>query len=171
MNPIKKPNADRKGWRTDVRPSDAPAVGRIVAATGFFTEAEVAIAIELVDETLEKGDASGYRFVFADDPVSGELQGYTCFGKIPATEASYDLYWIAVAPDAQRLGLGTALLNDAEARCRSAGAVQLFIETSGRDVYQSTRTFYEQLGYRTAATLDDFYAAGDSKIIYVKRLS
>ena len=158
-------------WRTAVRNSDAAAVRALVAATGFFTDEEVDVAVELVDETLALGKASGYEFVFADVPDKpGTLLGYTCFGPIPATVSSFDLYWIAVAPGNQRGGLGQQLIRESERLARAQGATQMFVDTAGREQYAPTRGFYERSGYRKAAVLDDFYAPGDAKVIYAKVL-
>lgn len=159
-------------WRTKTRPSDRDAIDALVAATGFFTPEEQAIAVELVDEELTRGADSGYQFLFADAAGdNGALSGYACFGRIPATESSFDLYWIAVAPQQQGLGLGRKLLQQAEAICLEQGGTQMFVDTSGREKYAATRAFYERMGYRKAAVLEDFYAAGDSKVIYAKTLA
>ena len=161
----------RKQWRNDVRAGDPNAVGQLVAATGFFSDAEKDVAVELVDEALARGAASGYFFVFADSPVNaGKLDGYSCYGPIPATASSFDLYWIAVAPSVQRNGLGRELLEETERRAAEAGATQMFVDTSGREQYAPTRAFYERMGYDKAAELTDFYAPGDAKIIYAKVL-
>jgi hypothetical protein len=45
------------------------------------------------------------------------------------------------------------------------------VETAGRADYAPTRAFYEARGYRAAARLPDFYAAGDDQVIYVKALA
>lgn len=156
-------------WRTEVRASDVKAVGELVASTGFFSAEEEKVAVELIDEALARGAASGYHFVFVDG-ASGKLSAYTCYGLIPATESSFDLYWIAVCPSVQRSGLGRKLILETERRAGSAGARQLFVDTAGRDQYAPTRAFYERMGYRKAATLEDFYAPGDSKIIYSKSI-
>ena len=39
------------------------------------------------------------------------------------------------------------------------------MDTSGRPDYAATRDFYAACGYRTAATLPDFYALGDAKVM------
>lgn len=157
--------------RRVLQESDTSAVGDLVRETGFFSEEEQLVAIELVKETLLRGTASGYEFIFTDDPDNpGKLLGYACFGPIPATRSSYDLYWIAVAPSQQGRGLGRQLLREAERSALQAGATQMFLDTSGRQQYKPTRTFYEHAGYRVAATLKDFYASGDDKIIYSKYL-
>lgn len=158
-------------WRLTVQESDAAAVHALVAETGFFSEAEQQVAVELVEETLSHGAASGYQFVLADnrgDP--GQLLGYTCYGPIPATACSYDLYWIAVAPGQQRKGLGGELLCETERLAIQQGARRMFVDTSGRQQYNPTRRFYERMGYRVEARLEDFYAPGDDKIIFAKTL-
>src|SRR3954468_9257707 len=100
--------------RYDVRPHDAVAVREIVSSTGFFHDFEIDVAVELVQERLVQGLASGYYFVFSDDPATGRAIGYACFGPIPCTVGSFDLYWIAVHNDWRGRGLGTRLMREAE---------------------------------------------------------
>ncbi|MDH4124435.1 MAG: GNAT family N-acetyltransferase [Gammaproteobacteria bacterium] len=159
-------------WRSTLQASDAGAVGRLVGATGFFSPEEQLIAIELVDEALARGKASGYEFLFADDPEQADqLLGYTCFGPIPATRSSFDLYWIAVAPGQQRQGLGGKLLRESEKLARQLGATRMFVDTAGRGGYAPTRAFYERMGYHVEASISDFYAPGDAKVIYARDLA
>lgn len=158
-------------WRSETRTSDADAVGKLVEETGFFSPDEQDIAVELVEERLARGADSGYEFLFADDPEhDGQLLGYTCFGPIPATQSSFDLYWIAVSPKMQRRGIGARLVAETERLAQQMGAVRLFVDTAGRPEYAPTRAFYERMGYRLEANLTDFYAPGDAKIIYAKAL-
>jgi D-alanine-D-alanine ligase len=158
-------------WRVAVQESDAAAVYALVRQTGFFSASEEKIALELVEETLSMGKASGYEFVFADLPGNpGSLLGYTCYGPIPDTESSFDLYWIAVAPAAQRTGLGSALLRETERLALLQHAKRMFVDTSGREQYTPTRKFYERMGYREEARLVDFFAPGDDKVIYARTL-
>ncbi len=154
--------------REEPRPQDADHVRHLVAATGFFTLAEVEIAADLVRERLARGPASGYEFLLADGP--GCLLGYSCFGRVPCSTVSWDLYWIAVSPDVQGVGLGQRLLQATEDRVRAAGGRALYAETSGRGLYRPTRGFYRRSGYQEAATLPDFYAPDDDKVIFRKAL-
>lgn len=157
-------------FRSDARKGDVAAIEKIVASTGFFTRAELTVAVELIEERLRKGAASGYYFVFAEDG-RGRVLGYACYGPVPATRSTYDLYWIAVHRDAQRGGLGRKLLARAEASIAAAGGADVYTETSSRALYQPTRAFYAQAGYRLVAEFPDFYAPGDGKLVYVKRLT
>lgn len=168
MRPV-GPISPVKGFRSEVRRADLSAVAEIVSSTGFFTPAEIAVAVELVEEFLAKGETSGYRFLFAENEA-GRVLGYACYGRVPATLGTYDLYWIAVHRDAQRAGLGRALLARAEALIAAAGGVDVYIETSSRALYRPTQTFYGNAGYRLAAEFSDFYAPGDGKLVFVKRL-
>jgi ribosomal protein S18 acetylase RimI-like enzyme len=158
-------------WRVSLKESDAAAVSALVEKTGFFSAQELRVAAELVEETLLHGNASGYEFVLADDPDRpGELLGYTCFGPIPATKSSFDLYWIAVSPSEQGKGIGTKLIQKTERMAKEMKATFMFVDTSGREQYTPTRAFYERMGYHVEARISDFYAPGDDKVVYGKRL-
>ena len=141
--------------RTDVRPSDREGVLGIVTETGVFRPHELDVAVELVDERLAKGERSGYRFAFAE--VGPELGGYACWGPIACTVGSFDLYWIAVRPALYGQGIGRLLMEAAERAASLEGA-------------RRARRFYERAGYSREAVLADFYAPGDSKVVYVKAL-
>ena len=154
--------------RDEPAAGDRAAVRDLTGATGFFSDEEVAVAVELVEARLAQGLASGYRFLFADGDDG--LDGYVCYGPIALTKSSFDLYWIAVRPDAQRTGLGRRLMEAAEVEARALGAAVMYVETSSRTQYEPTRAFYRRIGYRSAAELPDFYGPGDGQVIFVKRL-
>jgi len=156
-------------FRAVVRPEDIEDVQSLVRATGFFSDEEVSIATELVEQRLAKGPASGYEFIFTEQ--GGSLIGYTCYGRVPLTRSSFDLYWIVVAPTMQGMGVGRRLLAETERAVVRTGGTTLYAETSSRDQYAPTRSFYRASGYSVAAELSDFYAPGDSKIVFVKRLA
>jgi D-alanine-D-alanine ligase len=156
------------GLREEPTARDCGAVRELTAATGFFSDDEVAVAVELIDARLAQGLASGYRFLFADG--DGGLDGYVCYGPIALTQSSFDLYWIAVRPEAQRMGLGRRLMDAAEERARELGATAMYVETSSRPQYEPTRAFYRRLGYRSAAELPDFYGPGAGQVIFAKQL-
>jgi len=161
---------DSPRFRSRPGPADPARVHDLLTATGFFRADEIAIGVELIEERLARGPDSGYHLLFADDPESSRLLGYSCFGEIPLTLGSWDLYWIAVAPKRQGRGLGRALLAESERRISAAGGRRVFVDTSGRPDYAPTRAFYESCGYGVAARLKDFYAEGDDKVVYSRRL-
>ena len=156
-------------WRSAVMADDVGRVHSLVANTGFFNQAEVEVAADLVTERLTKGTRSGYNFVLAERGSS--LVGYACYGPIHGTQGSFELYWIAVSPDEQRRGMGAQVYARAEAAMRKAGAKHVYADTSSSDRYAGTRGFYQRMGFHEDARLADFYGPGDGKIVYVKPLS
>lgn len=156
-------------FRTQPSPSDAQAIRRIVRSSGFFRDDEIDVAVELVDERLARGEASGYHFLFAE--AGDHVVGYTCFGPIACTVSSFDVFWIAVDESRRGTGLGRALLERSEAIIREMGGTRVYIETSGKAQYLPTRGFYTRCGYIAEAELADFYAPGDSKVVYSKALA
>ncbi|HEX9911277.1 MAG TPA: GNAT family N-acetyltransferase [Desulfatiglandales bacterium] len=143
-------------------------VREIVVSSGFFSEAEIEVAVELVQERLNKGVESGYYFLFAEQDQ--KVAGYSCFGPIPCTVESYDIYWIAVQQELRRSGLGVEILKNVEERIREMGGKRIYVETSSRQQYRPTRSFYGRCGYRREATLENFYSSGDHKVIYLRML-
>ncbi len=156
-------------FRYEVSEGDRQVVRRIVESTGFFRVDEVDVAVELVDERLAKGDASGYHFVFAE--AEGRPIGYVCYGPIACTVGSYDLYWIAVHPSHQGRGVGQALLVEIERSIAEAGARWLLAETSSSSIYDKTRAFYERACFAVVGNVPDFYRPQDGRITFGKRLT
>ncbi|HOG49059.1 MAG TPA: N-acetyltransferase [Lentisphaeria bacterium] len=152
--------------------NDAAAIDRILRQTGMFTAAEIDVANELIDIYLHKPDQKDYVIVAAvEQSADAEPVGYVCFGPTPATEATFDLYWIAVAPTRQGQGIGQALLNHAEQESVRRGGRLMIIETSSKAIYLPTQKFYEHNGYVVEARIRDFYAQGDDRLIYTRRFS
>ncbi len=148
--------------------ADRAPIAAIVSATGAFNAAEEAVALELVDEALSRGEASGYHFLVAE--AEGQVTGYTCFGQNPMSDGAFDLYWIVVDPRRHKHGVGRALLRAAESEVRRRRGRMLIIETAGKESYAAQRAFYERCGYTLAASLPDFYAVGDDKLFYLRRM-
>jgi ribosomal protein S18 acetylase RimI-like enzyme len=144
------------------------AVQRLLRETGFFRPAEIVIALELIDAYLAAPDLD-YSALGAFTP-GGELIGYVCYCPTPLTTGTYDLYWIAVAPATQNAGVGTKLLQEVERRLARADARLVIIETSSQPLYAPTRAFYLRRGYEEVARVTDFYAPGDDRVIFAKRI-
>ena len=152
--------------RSEVTAADPGAIREIVESTGFFHDYEVEVAVELAEERLGKGEASGYHFLFAEE--GGKTLGYACYGPIACTAGSYDFYWIAVHQQARGGGIGRELIRETEQAIWARGGRAIWVETSSSPHYEPTRGFYLACGYREAARMVDFYAPGDDKVVYVK---
>ena len=154
-----------------LNPGDRSRIYEIVAAAGNFSDQEMATAMELVDEALLNGEESGYIIVVAEMPAAADIvDGYACYGPTPLTEGVFDLYWIAVHPEAQGRGVGRELIEYVENDIRSRGGRMLLIETSSRKEYDATISFYKRTNYELAARIKNFYKIGDDKLVFLKEL-
>ena len=149
--------------------SDVAAIREILDSTGFFYEPEIEIAEELAIENLNKGpEKSGYIFNIAE--VENKTVGFTCYGKIPGTADSFDLYWIAVHESQRGKGLGKILMEMAVDDITRMAGKNIWIETSSRAIYEPTRQFYLKTGCEIIAELPDFYGENDNKVIFLKKI-
>ena len=160
-----------------LRPRDRARVAELLVSTAVFSRDEIDVALQLFDATVhdegnrgaDDAHVSDYEFTGAFD---GErLLGYACSGPTPATEGTFDLYWLAVDAAAQGKGIGTTLVRAVERELRDRGARMLLVETSSRPDYSNTRAFYARCGYREAARIKDFYAPADDRIMLTTRLT
>jgi ribosomal protein S18 acetylase RimI-like enzyme len=155
-----------------LRAADRDGVYKILESAGNFTFDEVSIALELIDEWLEMGEACGYYTYVMESPEDGAgVLGYVCFGPTPLTESTYDLYWIAVDKSKHRGGVGKRLLKFAEEEIVRRGGSMLLVETSSQETYGGTIQFYERTGYELVGKIEDYYRQGDDKLIFAKRLA
>src|ERR1700681_1006606 len=153
--------------------ADRGGVFRILENAGNFTPEEVATALELIDEWLDLGEHSGYLTYVLESEVEGskEVLGYVTFGPTPLTEATYDLYWIAVDKSKHRGGVGKRLMKFTEEEIARRGGKLLLIETSSQETYGGTIQFYERTGYDLVGKIPEYYKPGDDKLIFAKRLA
>ncbi|MFA5629566.1 MAG: GNAT family N-acetyltransferase [Dehalococcoidales bacterium] len=148
---------------------DEPELFAILRNTPEFTAGEVVIAEEVIDDSLDNPQTSGYYSLTAENE-DGQIIGFVSYGPIPLTAYAWDIYWLDVKHEFQGCGTGASLLKAAEENILQEGGKMAFIETSGKPEYDKTRRFYTARGYSEICNIPDFYAPGDSKIIYRKFL-
>jgi len=76
---------------------------------------------------------------------------------------------LGVSPEHTGRSIGSLLLDAAEARCRSAGAVYLSLLVGSAN--ERAESFYRTRGYKCAGTLPDFAIDGIEERLYRKRLA
>jgi ribosomal protein S18 acetylase RimI-like enzyme len=136
-----------------------------------FTQEEAQVALELIDGSLAPSDDPfGYRCLvaLADEGEDAALWGYLCYGRTPMTERAYDLYWVAVEPSLQGVGVGRRLCGALEDTVREAGGGIIRVETSAQEAYGKTVRFYQRIAYVEGGRLPDFYKPGDDLIVFYK---
>jgi len=145
---------------------DKPAVMALLRATSEFEAAEIPVAEEVLDIYL---DCPGRDYCTTVAVVDAEVVGYMVYGQTPLTESTWDFYWMAVDREKRGMGIGAALLKEAEDHARKAGGKLVLIETSSKPNYLNTRRFYLKRGYKRVSRIVDFYAPGDHRLIFEKR--
>jgi ribosomal protein S18 acetylase RimI-like enzyme len=150
-----------------VRPGDVDGILALARRTGVFTSEEIAVVRELVESQLSNPQQRDYRSLVSE--ADGYVVGFACYGPTPMTDGTYDLYWIFVHPSYQGRSIGAALLAEVETSVRQTGGRMLLVDTSSTRRYLPARRFYTSQGFRKSGEVKDFYRAGDSRIIYVKR--
>ena len=87
------------------------------------------------------------------------------------TSGTWNLHLIAVHPDRQGQGRGTALLRHIERALAARGETRAsWWRHSGLPSFEHTRAFYRKSGYDEEARIRDFYQAGEDKVIFRKGL-
>ena len=148
---------------------DREPVYQIITQTKMFTEAEVTVAMELIDIYLTQKEQKDYIVYIAENERK-EVVGYVCYVPTPATEGTFDLYWIAVSPAVQQQGVGKKLLAFTEQEIMRYNGRMIIIETSSQAKYKPTQDFYIRNHYEIEAQIKDFYRIGDDRLIFVKRI-
>ncbi len=143
-------------------------------------------ALMQVDEALEAGKV----FIAALDPdehVSGWIGGYLFYSEV------WELHPLAVRPDAQKRGIGRALIAALEDAAREAGARTMYVGSddepgwtnlAGLDLYDDIPgairdiqsdgrhpfAFYQRCGYTVIGLVPDANGPGKPDILMGKRL-
>jgi len=140
----------------------------ILKSTGFFKSYEIEVAISLLQDRMKEGEGCGYQFYFLE--LEGRTVAYACFGAIPCTVKNYAVYWLAADNNFRGKGLGTLLLMKIEEEIKKHSGRGIYIETSNKEQYAPTLIFYKKNGYKQVALFKDFYAIGDNKVVFFKKL-
>lgn len=148
-----------------LQPDDIDPLTALIDATGLFPGAMLR---DMAAPYLADDPQTQHWWVY--DVGDGKPGGVAYAVPETMTEGTWNLLLIAVHPDWQGHGLGTALMRHAERQLREAGGRLLLVETSGLADFAQTRRFYVWLGYREEARIADFYQAGEDKVIFTRRL-
>jgi ribosomal protein S18 acetylase RimI-like enzyme len=151
-------------------PKDRIKLRAILVETHAFSSEEIDVAMELIDIVLTDENQRDYKIQCMvndqDRPV-----GYICYGPVPMTQGTFDLYWIAVDPNSQRRGAGSKLLIFLEEAVKETKGRMVLADTSSISQYENTRTFYVEKGFQEVARVPDYYSPGNDRITYCKRIN
>lgn len=134
-----------------------------------FTPEEIEVAMELIDIVLRDPGQKDYQIhCMADE--QDEVVGYICYGPVPMTQGTFDLYWIVVDPQVQGQGVGSKLVDFLEAVAKERRVRMILVDTSSVPPYERSRKFYLRHGFQEVARVPDYYHPGNDRITFCKRL-
>ena len=122
-----------------IKQSDEVEIENMLTRIPNFNEAEIKVAMELVNISVMNPDQTDYHF-----------------------------YWIASDPATSGKGIGKQLLEHAEEFVRSNNGRWLLAETSSKESYASTQNFYLRNKYSIISEIRDFYSVGDDLLVFGK---
>jgi ribosomal protein S18 acetylase RimI-like enzyme len=149
-------------------PADTDTLVALADATGMFKPIEVIALREVLDYYHRANYADGHIAITLEE--NGIIDGFAYYAPADMTDRTWQLWWIVVRKDTQGKGAGGKLLHHAEKDIRHHNGRLLFIETGSLPHYELTRKFYRKHGYEEHAQLKDFYAEGDSMVIFRKEM-
>ena len=154
-----------------VRPDERARLLEVAVATGLFQPEDAEGLLGAVLDDLAAGGLPAGHGVVAVDSAEGGAAGWAYYAPDPYAANVWNRWWIGVDPAAHGTGLGRVLLEHAEAAAAASGGRVLVIETSDHPPMARARAFYARAGYGERGRIPDFYAEGEAKVIFSRRVS
>lgn len=126
---------------------------------------------EMLDEMIGpflKGLDEQDRWLVCDTDADGVI-GFSYTRAEALADRVWNLLAIGFRAEHQGSGFGTQLIEDVERSL--TGQRILIVETSSLDDFDKTRDFYRSRGYDAEAVIRDYWADGDDKVVFTKRLN
>ena len=143
---------------------DRDAVRAILDRTGLFPA-------DMLDDMVAPFLGGEASHLWLAALSGGTVVGFAYCETERTTDGTHNLLAIAVDPDRQKHGIGKAIVRFLEAELAARGGRVLIVETSSLDDYVATRAFYERQNFVAEAEIRHFYAEGENKIVFWKRLA
>jgi ribosomal protein S18 acetylase RimI-like enzyme len=150
-------------------PEDLEAIIALAIAAEMFADDETEALRQVLADYF--GGKSNEGHVWLVDKEVDKLRGVAYYGPALMADRTWYLYMIALQPESQGQGYGTALIQSVENALQTTDQRLLLVETSGLPQYDLARAFYIKCGYEQEARIRDFYTTGDDKIVLRKVLN
>jgi ribosomal protein S18 acetylase RimI-like enzyme len=153
--------------------SDLERIKEIAVSADMFSAEEADFFDDMVHGALD-GTLEGHQWLVVETTGGGPVIGAAQFAPEPFADRMWNLYFIAVDPEHQGTGIGSAVMAHVESALERRGAAEartLVVETSSTDQYARTREFYARLGYDEEARIRQFYGPDDHKVVFWKSLA
>jgi ribosomal protein S18 acetylase RimI-like enzyme len=146
--------------------ADQVALLHIVEQSGQFDDDGLAHVRGTLAQHFD-GHGGGI-WLTADD---GEPVGVAYCAPEPVAAGTWNLLMLWTRSDRLGRGHGAALVNRLEQELHARRARLLIVETSGTPHFAAARAFYVKCGFAHEASIKNFFAAGDDKLVFTKLLT
>ncbi|MEF2231171.1 MAG: GNAT family N-acetyltransferase [Pseudodesulfovibrio sp.] len=151
-----------------ISPEEVEAVLNMAAASGLFTSDALRSAEDMAWDSAYGEGGAPHTFILAKTREDGadKTIGFLCFGPIANWPENYELYGIAVVPEYQRLGIGSALVAEMARRIGSEKSRRVFLETGADRAYEGARGFYEANGFDREERFHKHFIPLEGGVVY-----
>jgi len=139
----------------------------VVLAAGLFDADHIDVVRDLLNDHFAAPSPQQLFLVTQDGQG---LNGIAYAHAAAAADRAWYLTMIGVLPQAQRAGVGGALLGAIEKELQHRRQRLLLVETSAVSRFEPARRFYVKSGYHEEARVRDFYEDGDDMVLFCKPL-
>ena len=146
-----------------MRREDLASVGLVLDSTELFPSS-------MLNEMAEPFLSGNAPHLWLVAVIEGRAFGFAYCEPERMTEGTYNLLAIAVSTDRQRSGIGAALIRHVENDVRERNGLLLLVETSTDLDQDGAREFYLKDGFTEEARIRDFYAPGQTKVVFWKKI-
>lgn len=150
-------------------PEDRDVILEMTKGTEVFYDHEVEALGEVLDDYQAINVEYDHRAMTLLD--GDTIIGFAYYAPTAMTDRTWELWWIVISKERQGEGFGKLLLDAVESDVVVEQGRLMLIETSSLPHYLPTRHFYRKRGYRQVASIPDFYADGDDKLIFHKPMN
>ena len=149
-------------------PEDVENLLELAAASTVFSSDALMAAEDMAWDCAYEGNDDACSFLQARVNESGRerLVGFICYGEIGNKPDNVELFGIAVDPEFQRLGIGSALVAEMERRVASRGGKRIFLETGADRALEKARLFYEANGFGQESRFNKHFIPSEGGLAY-----
>jgi len=145
---------------------DSGAILQMIGDSGQFDEEGLAHVQQILTKYL--AGESHEIWLTADD---AEPVGVAYCAPEAVAPGVWNLLMLWTRPDRHSRGHGTALLQEVERLLRERKARLLIVETSSLPDFVPARKFYANYGFVHEATIKNYFAEGDDKLVFTKTIA
>lgn len=146
-----------------MRREDLAGVRLVLDSTGMFPSSMV----EAMAEPYLSGTAPHFWLVALSED---KIIGFAYCEPERMTDGAYNLLALGVSTERQRSGVGAALMRHVENAVRGMNGRLLLVETSTDPAQDGARAFYQKDNFTEEARIRDFYAPGETKVVFWKEV-